>query len=303
MQSLAFKYFVEVAEYGSLSAAAEKLGVAISAVSRQVSMLEERVGTALFDRGVRGMALTEAGALLLQHARRQILETDATLQEIARLQGMAQNHIRIACTQGLANQLVPKTIAGFQKEWTDTTFDLWIDRAATAAGRVADGNADIAITFSSKPIDNVAVRYVQRSPALAVMSYSHPLASRKQLSLQEIKAYPVALTDHDTSTRKMFEMACNISGIQIKPALNSNYAQTLHSYVRYSEAVLFASYVSVVDLLGQQGLVAIPLLDKEMHARSLQVQVMKDRLLPPVVEAFITMMIRDLEQVRLSAPV
>lgn len=302
MQSLAFKYFVEVAKSGSLSAASENLDVAISAISRQISQLEQRVGAALFDRGGRGMVLTPSGQLLLVHAQRQTLETESTLQEIARLQGMEQSHIRIACSQGLANEMVPNAIANFQREKSGITFALWVGGAVAASERVAAGESDLAITFSISPVLNVDVPYSYRSPAMAIMNRLHPLAHKRRLSLSEIQAYPIALTDKTTSTRKLFDMACNMSDLHIEPVLNSNYAEALHAYVRNSQAILFASYVSMADRLVRDDLVAIPVTDAEMHSRSVQIQVMKDRLLPPSVQAFIALLVQDLEAKREQAP-
>lgn len=302
MQSLAFKYFVEVAQRGSLSAASESLEVAISAISRQISQLEQRVGAPLFERGVRGMTLTASGRLLLSHAQRQTLETEATLQEIARLQGMEQSHIRIACSQGLANEMVPKAIADFQRLRPGTTFALWVGGAVAASERVAAGESDMAITFSTRPVSNVVVHYAHRSPALAIMHRDHPLAGRPRLSLTELKAYPIALTDTTTSTRKLFDMACNMSGLSIEPVLNSNYAEALHAYVRNSLGILFASYVSMADRLVRNDLVAVPVTDAEMHSRSIQVQLMKDRLLPPAIREFIDLIVQDLESKRQAEP-
>ncbi|MCQ9618082.1 LysR family transcriptional regulator [Paenalcaligenes niemegkensis] len=302
MQSLAFKYFLEVAHHGSLSAASESLDVAISAISRQISQLEQRVGMPLFERGARGMTLTAAGHLLLTHAQRQKLETEAALQDISRLKGLQQHHIRIACSQGLANEMVPKAIATFQHDCPETLFSLWVGSALAASERVAAGKSDMAITFSTRPASNVVVRYAHRSAALAIMHKQHPLAKHERLSLKEIVMYPVALTDTDTSTRKIFDMACNMSNIDIEPVLESNYAEALHAYVRSNSAVLFASYVSMADRLERNDLVVRPVTDAEMHSRSIQVQVMEGRLLPSSIERFIDLIIEDLEAKRLAEP-
>ena len=86
MHGIALKYFVEVAQEGSLSAASRHLHVAVSAISRQIAALEEEVGAPLFERAARGMVLSEAGRLLLAHARRTLMESAAVLQQIASLQ-------------------------------------------------------------------------------------------------------------------------------------------------------------------------------------------------------------------------
>ncbi|MGE8545981.1 LysR family transcriptional regulator [Alcaligenes sp. Marseille-Q7550] len=302
MQSLAFKYFYEVAQTGSLSAASESLHVAISAISRQISALEQRLGTPLFERSARGMRLTEAGQLLLRHVRRSLLETEAAFEQIAALRGAERSPIRIACTQGLANELVPGAIAAFGRKHPRCRFRIWVDSARGATERVAAGEADMAVTFSTTPADHVQVRYAHSAAALAVMSQTHPLAERRRLSLKDLVDYPLALTDENTSTYRLFQLASNMAGLNLQPRVFSNYAEALHAYVRDSQAVLFASYVSISERLRPNRLVAIPLRNTEMHARTIQVQVMSGRILPDMMEQFIEFMIRRVHEVSEAAP-
>lgn len=302
MQSLAFKYFHEVAQRGSLSAASESLHVAVSAISRQIHQLEQRVGCALFDRSARGMRLTTAGELLLKHVRRINLETEATFQAIAGLHNAEKSPIRLACTQGVAQEMVPSVMAEFCALQPETRFAIFVSSAKVATQRVEMGEADIAITFSTTPSETIAVRYSCGAPALAVMTMGHPLAKRKKLSLTEVQQYPLALTDQATSTFKLYQMACNMTGKWCEPALYSNHSEALHSYVRDSHAILFASYISVVGRLDSKELIAVPLRNPEMHARVVQVQVMKGRILPETMDLFIELVIKRIKEINTQAP-
>ena len=69
IESTTLRYFYEVAAFGSVRVAAEKLFVAQSAVSRQIALLEDELGVPVFERHARGMALTAAGELLLRYAQ------------------------------------------------------------------------------------------------------------------------------------------------------------------------------------------------------------------------------------------
>lgn len=306
MQSLAIRYFYEVALKGSLSAASESLHVAVSAISRQISALEQDICSPLFLRSARGMVLTEAGDLLLRHVRRSMLETDAVLESIAALRGAGLSPLRIACTQGLANEFVPSTLAHFGRLFPDTRFRIWVDSAEQATQRVEAGEADIALTFSTTPTtpaSPVKVLYARSAPALAVMSQDHPLARHRRLDIRDLANYPIALTDEHTSTFKLYQLASNMVGTWVEPKVYSNYAEALHAYVRDSQAILFASYISIFQRLKANRLVAIPLLNREMHARTVQVQVMQGRILPDVIEQFLSFSIRRLNEIVLEAPV
>src|SRR3546814_19935340 len=87
------------------------------------------------------------------------------------------------------------------------------------------------------------------------------------------------LTDELSSTYKLYQLASNMTGTWVEPQVYSNYAEALHAYVRESQAILFASYVSIAERLKPGRLVAIPLKNPEMHARTVQVQVMRGSIL------------------------
>ena len=288
MLNQAVKYFLEVAQTGSLSAASATLHVAVSAISRQISRLEEEVGAPLFDRASRGMTLTEAGRVMLAHARRTALESEATLNAIASLQGSPGNVIRVSSSQGLANELIPSAVAHFRKSFPDTRFKLWVGQSQIASEQVAQGEADIAMTFSVEPGQGIVVRHAIGSPVLAIMAIGHPLSSRSVVSMADITQYPLALTDKGTITRTMFDHSQGMAGKFVEAAVTSNNAGTLHAYVRESNSILLAGYVSVAQRLARYDLVAVPLSDPEMQFRSVQIQVMAGRLLPERMEKFIT---------------
>jgi len=287
MLNQAVKYFLEVAQSGSLSAASAHLHVAVSAISRQISRLEEEVGAPLFDRASRGMTLTEAGQVMLAHARRTALESDATLNAIAALQRSPGNLIRVSCSQGLANDLIPAAMAHFRKVHPETRFQLWVGQSSLASQRVVEGESDIAMTFSVQPVQGIEVRHAQQSRVLAVMAADHPLATHEKVSIEDMLQYPMALSDVGTVTRTMFDRSLGMAGTYMQATMTSNHASALHSYVRESDSILLAGYVSMATVLGRDNLVAVKIADPEMQFRSLQIQVMAGRLLPERVEQFV----------------
>lgn len=298
MLNQALRYFLEVANTGSLSAASVNLHVAVSAISRQITRLEEEVGAALFERASRGMTLTEAGRILLAHARRTALETQSVMTEISNLAGIPGNLIRVACSQGLANDLVPTVVARFRDHHPDTRFALWVGKSSVATQQVSEGEADVAVTFSVEPTPGIHVRHSVQSPVLAVMAARHPLAGRQSVSMDDIQRYPLALTDKGTMTRNMYDHSRGMAGVYVEAAVTSNYSGTLHALVRESDSILLAGYVSMAARLARNQLVAVPLIDPEMQFRSVQLQVMAGRQLPPLMESFIDQIARALDNLR-----
>lgn len=302
MHGIALRYFVEVAQAGSLSGASERLHVAVSAISRQIAKLEEEAGAPLFERAARGMLLSEAGRLLLAHARRTLLESDSVLQEIAALKGMARNEIRMAAVEGVARIFLPSAMARFRRDWPEVRFDLYVGTPADVARRVAEGSAELGMTFNVERLSGVSVRYSRRAPVHAVMAAGHPLAGRKSVSLQDLGRYPLALTGPGTTTRHLFEMGCLLESVQLEPTFTCNDSSPLHGFVFGSDAVMLSGYISVAWSLKRDELVAVPISNAQLQSRTLQLHVMQGRRLPSKTEAFIDLLSRELDVLLAQGP-
>jgi len=287
MHGIALKYFVAVAQAGSLSGASKQLHVAVSAISRQIASLEEEVGSPLFDRAPRGMVLSEAGRLLLAHARRTQLEADEVLRQIAGLQGAPHDEIRVGASEGPAQGFLPVAMVDFRKQYPRTRFALHVVTPPEAMRAIANGDIDVSVSFNVEPAQGVQVLHSWRAPVYAVMAANHPLAARNRLRLEEVLAYPLALTDDKSTARRLLNRTCALEAMPLHAALVSNYSPALHGFVRHSNAVMFAGYISVAWRLVQDGLVARPVVSAELQSRNLQIQTMEGRLLPIGVARFI----------------
>ena len=134
------------------------------------------------------------------------------------------------------------------------------------------------------------------------MAADHPLAGRASVSLQDLGAYPMALTEPGTTTRRLFELGCELESVQIEPALSCNDPSPLHGFVYGSDAIMLGAYISVTHSLDRDQLVAVPISNAELQSRSLQIQVMQGRLLPPKTEAFIALLCRQLDELLADRP-
>ena len=117
MRHLRFlRYVDEVARAGSIRKAAEQLHVTASAVNRRVMDLEEELGAPLFERRARGVRLTAAGELFVRYIREQSGDVERMKSQIEDLKGLRRGTVRIACSQALALDFLPREIAGYRDE-------------------------------------------------------------------------------------------------------------------------------------------------------------------------------------------
>lgn len=107
--------FVAVAECGQFTAAAERLGLSSSQVSRQVARLEERLQTRLFYRSTRKVALTEAGQTFLQHCQRLQDAREEALRAIGDLAGEPKGLLRMTCAVAYGERFVVPLVNSFME--------------------------------------------------------------------------------------------------------------------------------------------------------------------------------------------
>ena len=116
MELKQLKYFIEVAKREHLSEAALELNIAQSAISRQIALLEEELGTALFQRIGRRIVLTDAGRQLLNEAHDILNKVDGTLRQFKHLADTRAQQLRIGYTQGYTSQILAMLIQTFEEQ-------------------------------------------------------------------------------------------------------------------------------------------------------------------------------------------
>ena len=155
--------FVQVVDSGSFSAAAGKLGVTKSAVSQQISMLEEEVGARLLHRTTRRLNLTEAGEIYLAGCRQMVDAAEAANQQIGQFNKEPSGTLRITCSHDFAaRQLVP-LLAPFMER--NPKLSLYIDGNDQTINLVEEG-IDLALRFGNMTESSLVARKIGDLPLL-----------------------------------------------------------------------------------------------------------------------------------------
>jgi DNA-binding transcriptional LysR family regulator len=178
----ALRVFREVAERGTLTAAASALGYTQSAVSRQIASLERAAGVPLLERRHDGVRLTSAGRVVVRRAAVVIDQVDATARELA---GLPDEHatVRLGWFTSAGAELVPRAIIALGRTHPAITVVTREGSTPALARALRAGTLDLAILASAppfRPIDTETpplelLTLAERSLRLAVPA-SHPLA-------------------------------------------------------------------------------------------------------------------------------
>lgn len=177
--------FVAIHEEGSLTRAAAREAIAMSAASKRLSELEAALGTALFARQARGMSLTPAGETLLHHARRMLFNLEKIGLELGEhLQGV-RGYVRMLANLSAIIQFLPEDLAAFAARHERIKVDLEERPSNGVVQGVLDGVADLGICSSdSDTRELLKVRY-KRDQLVLVLRAEHPLAGLRQVAFAD----------------------------------------------------------------------------------------------------------------------
>lgn len=294
VQEPGLRYFLEVVRCGSIAMAASKLNVTSSAISRQITRLEEGLNTQLFERKARGMAPSASGELLASYALHVQLETDRIGHEILALSGLRRGTIKVASTEIFAVEFLPRLIVDFRERYGGLQVDLLVETSGEVADVIRSGDADIGLTFSLTPEPDIHIEYRQHAPIRAIAHRSHPLASKKYVSFSQLAPYPMALPRKGIMMRNIIDACCSRQGLVVEPVFSSNSIDALFNFVRLRGGVTFSSELPIEQLLSQGDLIAIPIRDHDMGAMQLEVRTLAGRTLPKASAFFLQEVVKRL---------
>ncbi|MFD6275367.1 LysR family transcriptional regulator [Streptomyces sp. NPDC060209] len=142
---------VAVAEAGSITRAAVRLGYTAPALSQQLAKLEREAGAALLVRHHRGARLTAAGELLAGRARRVLDEMDQARHELARLTGLSGGRLRVGTFVTAGIHLLPPVLTAFRRSHPDVELAVTDYEPPAGVTAVAAGDVDLALTHAYEP--------------------------------------------------------------------------------------------------------------------------------------------------------
>jgi len=284
--SIPMRHFLEVARSGSVNQAAARLFVASSAVSRQIAKLEDSLGTPLFERHARGMALTAAGERLAAHLRNAQLDIEQVVEQVRDLGGQSARRIRMACTEGFAGHFMPLVMRSFESANPGCQLELHVGSPDGVSALLARGETDIALKYVVAPEPGLKIEHSATAPVYAVLRPDHPLARQRVVSVAEAVRYPLAVGDKGVTARQLFDQACSLQGLQYRALFVSNFSSVLLPLLRTPD-VMLSGLVTVMHLIDEGKVVARPFAEAPLQQRQLQVLALEGRTLPPLAQDFV----------------
>lgn len=231
--------FIQVAEQGSFTKAAEKLGYTQSAVSFQIKQLEEALKTVLFERINHSIKLTPKGREILNLAH-QMIALSADIEKAANDTNEISGTVRIAMADSLCHFIFWDHFSEFHRLYPNIKLKV-ISTSTEEMFRLAKQNdIDLVFTLDKHLYDTnyIIVKEHEINTSL-ITSAENELALKKELSLDDISSEPLILTEKGMSYRQTFEEYAAKKSIELKPILETGDTELICHLVEQGAGISF----------------------------------------------------------------
>ena len=289
--------FFQTAKTGNFTKAAAVNHVTQSAVSQQISKLEEELGISLFERiGKRKLILTEAGELMYDFVESVLMKYEVLLDQLSELKGSHKGKLRIAGPFTSLNQLLPQKLEVYKEQfpWVEYTI---LDRSQRAALElVNEGAVDFGIMLES--IVPPTLQKIRLNPVetVLIVNAAHPLNDLEEISLDEIAKYPLILPirRNEPCKRTEIEKLFLENNLTYHMAMESSSVELNVTYVELGLGISFATVVRSLPIFNRPGSRFISL-NKYFRPDYLAVVFRKDKQMQQHQQVFLNALSGDIE--------
>ena len=243
-------YFIEVAKQEHVSSAAEKLHVAQSAVSRQISNLEAELGVQLLEKDGRNIKLTHIGKLFAKQAAIGIKAINNAKQLVDEYIDPDRGTIRIGFPTSFASNILPSIITAFKKKYPDARFHLRQGSYQFLIDAVKNREIDLAFIGPVPSRDpDIRTDILFTEQFMALLPKSHPLGQEKTITLLKLMRESFVLFPPGYILRKIVEDACLHAGFRPMIPFEGEDLDAIKGLVSSGMAVTLLPEVTLNDNL------------------------------------------------------
>jgi DNA-binding transcriptional LysR family regulator len=257
--------FLAVAACGSVTRAAEKLHIVQPALSRQIQMLEDDLGTPLFQRMGHGMQLTEAGHLLVVRAKKALQELELAKQEISASPESISGTVVVGLLPSVSDLLAGKLIQSLKIQYPKLSIRILVGYVGYLQEWLAKDEVDIALLYAHQASPFIEITPLLNEKLYVVGPSSANLRLDQPISLKDLKKHSFIMPTHPHGLRILLDHACGVSGVELNITAETNSMDTQKSLVAAGVGFTILPGVVLFDDIQQNKLSAAPIIDPEIN--------------------------------------
>lgn len=237
MDISAYKAFLAVAELGTFSKAAESLFITQPAISKRIALLEDQLGSKLFDRIGKRVILNQAGKALLPIAARILQDMKESQRVINNLNGQVNGDLSLVTSHHIGLRRLPDTLKLFAESYPQVRLDLAFMDSENACQEIEQGNFELGVVTLplSKP-KRLSLIPLWKDPLTIAVAADHPLVkvaenTNTAINISELAKHRAILPAIGTYTRSVIEKPVIQKQRSLDVILETNYLETIRMMV------------------------------------------------------------------------
>jgi molybdate transport repressor ModE-like protein len=242
------RIFSAVAQHASFSRAAEALHISQPAVSKGVRELEAQLGSPLVERGPGGVRLTEAGRVLITHARVLFAAEQAAEEALEALRGLHHGTLRIGASTTVATYFLPPLLGKFYRAHPAVELRLTSANTAKVADLLLHRELDVALVEGPLESDDIIVKPWRTDELVFIVPGEHPFANRKRpVQLNALAGEVLVLREPGSGTRDVAWEALKDAGLTPRRILEVSSNEAITRVVAAGLGVGIVSSIVAAD--------------------------------------------------------
>lgn len=255
------RLFVSVCDVGSIARAGERSNIVGSAISKRLALLEDSVGTPLFIRKRHGVAPTEAGRTLLEHARAMLASAALIERDMDAFAAGVRGQVRILASASALAESLADDVASFLKIPAHRSIQVDMEERVSPeiVRGVRSGEASLGVCWDAADTAGLQSRPYRSDHLCMVVPAGHPLASRRKLRFEETLDYEHVSLPVNSAVQVMVQRAAAQLGRSIRQrVVVSNFEAALR-VVRAGLAISLVPREVAAIYAQASGLTIVPL--------------------------------------------
>jgi LysR family nitrogen assimilation transcriptional regulator len=266
-------YFFHVCRLGSLTLAEQYLGVAQSAISRQLQQLESDLDVKLLQRTGRGVAMTELGRLLFERAEAMLEAMAETRVQLDFARRRPAIQVSIAASTSFMSLFMPEVTRRFIEAFPDATLRAIEASSGQVFEMLASGRVDLAVVIHAHNSQKLMLKKLITEPLVVICSPGNPAAKRKVITPEELCELSLVLPVNPYGSRAIIEKYLTDAGLEARPRLEIDSLALSKAAVKLHDLCTVLPTSTCSDELARGELAAVrlsPPISRTLHVASLR---------------------------------
>ena len=286
------RLLVEIGRRGSLSAAAQAIGIGQPSASQHLRLLETAAGQRLVERHGRGSRLTEAGAIVATRAAEALASLAGAEDELAALAGLQTGRIHLGASSVPGSYLLPETLGCFRRDYPGVTVDVEIGSTREVLAKLVRGEVHIALVGTTAASERLDVRPFLDDELVGVARPGALPIDDGVVAGEALGSQLLLCREPGSESRAVVDDALARAGLSVAARWELGASEAVKRAAREGLGIAFLSRYAVAEEVSRGELESFRVAGMRPLTRSLGIATVTGRTLSPAEEGFVATLTR-----------